>query len=91
MVEVIKQASEEITIHQKYRIGSDDGPRILSTITVCDPITPPTESEYQGVSYSFTTYYVDYEPPTESYLTAEEYPVLAQIWDNDDDAIFDNM
>jgi len=24
-------------------------------------------------------------------LTAEEYPVLAEIWDNDDDAIFDDL
>ncbi|MDA0232340.1 MAG: hypothetical protein O3B04_05040 [Chloroflexi bacterium] len=24
-------------------------------------------------------------------LTEEEYPVLARIWDNDDDAIFDTM
>ena len=26
-----------------------------------------------------------------NYLTAEEYPVLARIWDNDDDQIFDNL
>lgn len=26
----------------------------------------------------------------QSYLTAEEYPVLARIWDNEDDAVFDN-
>ena len=31
--------------------------------------------------------YYDFGP----FLSAEEYPVLAHIWDNDDDAIFDNM
>ena len=25
------------------------------------------------------------------YLTAEEDPVLAELWDNDDDAVFDTM
>ena len=28
---------------------------------------------------------------SQPYLTAEENPVLARIWDNDDDAIFDTM
>lgn len=26
-----------------------------------------------------------------SYLSGEDYPVLAKIWDNDDDATFDNL
>lgn len=26
-----------------------------------------------------------------TFLTEEDDPVLAQLWDNDDDAIFDNM
>ncbi len=26
-----------------------------------------------------------------TYLTAESYPVLARIWDNEDDAIFDDL
>ena len=25
------------------------------------------------------------------YITAEQYPMLAEIWDNEDDAIYDNM
>ena len=33
----------------------------------------------------------DVDPLEKSYLTAEEYPRLADIWDNDDDAIFDTM
>jgi len=28
---------------------------------------------------------------TKQYLTAEDDPVLAKLWDNDDDAIFDTM
>jgi len=26
-----------------------------------------------------------------TYITEEQYPVLARIWDNDDDAIFDSL
>ena len=29
--------------------------------------------------------------PISDYLTAEDDPVLAELWDNDDDAIFDTM
>jgi hypothetical protein len=29
--------------------------------------------------------------PKRDYLTAEDDPVLAKLWDNDDDAIFDAM
>lgn len=28
---------------------------------------------------------------TTSVLTAEQYPVLAAIWDNDEDAVYDDM
>ncbi len=30
------------------------------------------------------------EEPTE-YLSAETDPVLAELWDNDDDAVYDNL
>ena len=30
------------------------------------------------------------EPP-QTVLTADEYPVLAAIWDNDEDAVYDNL
>lgn len=36
----------------------------------------------------------DLEPPGSepvSWLDARDYPVLAAIWDNDDDAIFDTL
>lgn len=29
--------------------------------------------------------------PVRDYLTAEDDPVLAELWDNDDDAVFDTM
>ena len=29
------------------------------------------------------------EESTEQYITAEEYPALAEIWDNDADAVYD--
>lgn len=31
------------------------------------------------------------EESTEQYITAEEYPALAEIWDNDADAVYDGM
>lgn len=35
---------------------------------------------------------VDLQPTmSRDYLTAEDDPVLAKLWDNDDDAIFDTM
>ena len=31
------------------------------------------------------------EESPEQYITAEEYPALAEIWDNDADAVYDGM
>ena len=31
------------------------------------------------------------EESTEQYITAEEYPALAEVWDNDADAVYDGM
>lgn len=31
------------------------------------------------------------EESPEQYITAEEYPVLAEVWDNDADAVYDGM
>ena len=31
------------------------------------------------------------EESSEEYITAEEYPALAEIWDNDADAVYDGM
>ena len=31
------------------------------------------------------------EESPEQYITAEEYPALAEIWDNDADAVYDEM
>ena len=31
------------------------------------------------------------EESPEQYITAEEYPALAEVWDNDDDAVYDGM
>ena len=33
----------------------------------------------------------DGEKPPEEYLTAAEYPLLAELWDNDADAVYDEM
>lgn len=33
----------------------------------------------------------DGEPVRKMFLTADDDPVLAQLWDNDDDAVFDNL
>jgi len=29
--------------------------------------------------------------PTKEFLSAEDDPILADLWDNDDDAIYDNL
>jgi hypothetical protein len=34
---------------------------------------------------------IETTPWTKAYLSADDYPALAAIWDNDDDAIFDDM
>lgn len=31
------------------------------------------------------------EEPERRYLTAEEAPLLAELWDNEDDAVYDNL
>lgn len=33
----------------------------------------------------------DGEPVRKMFLTADDDPVLAQLWDNDDDAVFDSL
>ena len=44
-----------------------------------------------AVSYTF--YYLSDEPsePEATFITAQDYPGLAEIWDNDADAIYDNL
>ena len=31
------------------------------------------------------------EQPPERYISADEYPLLAELWDNDADAVYDEM
>ena len=33
----------------------------------------------------------DGEKPPERYITAAEYPLLAELWDNDADSVYDEM
>ena len=33
----------------------------------------------------------DAEKPPEEYLTSVEYPLLAELWDNDADSVYDEM
>ena len=31
------------------------------------------------------------QEPSERYITSDEYPLLAELWDNDADAVYDEM
>lgn len=48
-------------------------------------VTQETTQEAREVTVELTT------TQAKQYLTAEEDPVLAELWDNDDDAVFDTM
>ena len=48
-------------------------------------VTQETTQEAREVKVELTT------SQAKQYLTAEEDPVLAELWDNDDDAVFDTM
>ena len=48
-------------------------------------VTQETTQEAREVKVELTT------TQAKQYLTAEEDPVLAELWDNDDDAVFDTM
>ena len=48
-------------------------------------VTQETTQEAREVKVELTT------RQAKQYLTAEEDPVLAELWDNDDDAVFDTM
>ncbi|HKZ51090.1 MAG TPA: hypothetical protein VJ256_04965 [Dehalococcoidia bacterium] len=54
-------------------------------------IVAADRSANSGVTVVRYGYSYIYYSEEESYLTAEDYPILAQIWDNEDDAIFDNL
>ena len=44
-----------------------------------------------GTDY-FTYYHVSREPELDTtFLLAEDYPVLAELWDNEADAVYDNL
>ena len=45
-----------------------------------------TGSEFHSEDFIYV--FIDMEL---RFLKAEEYPVLAKLWDNDDDAIFDSL
>ena len=47
-------------------------------------VVPATETP---VANFFAYYYF----AGDDFITEEDYPLLAQVWDNDDDAIFDDM
>ena len=90
MLEALERTARSPEIEQTYRVNADKVERFTSQMVVADP-TAGTAMTVQNETVSFVFYYVPFDVPTEVCMTAEEYPLLAQIWDNDDDAIFDTM
>ena len=65
---------------------SDDVPSVDAKLIKADYSASSIEAH---IGDAVTYMYVIVQP--DEYITAEEYPILAQLWDNDDDSVFDNM
>lgn len=70
-------ATEQITITESRGMASAP-----STIHAAEEVTDDTQTM---TNVRIQTRW------TQQCLTAEDDPVLAELWDNDDDAIFDTM
>ncbi len=74
--------TEPITIREAAGIRDVSGEVYVSVGVTSDRNVAVAEVEVE----------VDLQPTMpRDYLTAEDDPVLAKLWDNDDDAIFDTM
>ncbi len=59
---------------------------VIEDVDASAQLTGSVSDEVVSFSLQFA-----YEEDINFYLSAEDYPVLADIWDNDDDAIFDTL
>lgn len=50
-----------------------------------------TGTRHTSESGYFYSYYIVSDEPPETYLAAEDYPVLAEVWDNEADSIYDDL
>lgn len=64
--------------------------RVTGIIFVAGPV-PATGTKLVSDTLSYILYRADLEPQRPTYLTEEEHPLLAELWDNEDDDIYDQV